>query len=108
VRKSAAIRLAVPTPTNEEFRIRLAGDALLSMMKDLRNRADDSGTPHSVAQVLLAEAHIAEAVGLLRAIYPIPSLLEVTPRGSSPRPAPPARSRVQRPRQSYQAHGLAG
>ena len=107
MRKSATRRVKPPTPTNEDFCIRLAADALVSVITDLRNRVERSGTPRSVAQVLLVEAHIAEAVGLLRMIQPMPSLREVAPLGPSLRPTPHARSRVQRPRESHQAHGLA-
>jgi hypothetical protein len=107
MRRSATIRRDLSAPPDESFFIRLAADALTSMMTDLRCRVEHAGTRRSVAQVLLAEAHIAEAVGLLRAIQTLPSAHKFAPPGPSLSSAPPARSQVQRPRRPHQAHGLA-
>jgi hypothetical protein len=107
MRRPATRRRVPPAPTGEDFFNRLATDALTSVMTDLRRRVEHSGTERSVAQVLLAEAHVAEAVGLLRAIQHTPSECELAPPGPLLRAAPYARSRAQRPRRPDQLHGRA-
>jgi hypothetical protein len=76
MRKHAAIRRVPPAPTEEDFFIRLTRDALMGLIRDLRRRVEQTGTPREAAQVLLAEAHISEAVGLLKRIQPTPSVCE--------------------------------
>jgi hypothetical protein len=107
MRRPATIRRAPPAPTDEGFLIRLATEALTSVMTDLRCRVEHTGTRRSVVQVLLAEAHIAEAVSLLRAIQPISSLREFASARPVLSPAPPTRSRVQQPRRPHRPQGLA-
>ncbi len=107
MRKSATVRFALTTSTNEEFCIRLAAGALVSVMTDLRRRLEHSGTPRSVAQVLLAEAHVAEAVGLLRTIQPMPSIREFRPPGTSQSPSPYVGNRVQRAEPRHRPHRVA-
>lgn len=107
MRRPATVRRDVSAPPDESFFIRLAADALTSVMTDLRRRVEHTGTRRSVAQVLLAEAHVAEAVGLLRAIQHTPSECELAPPGPLLRAAPYARSRAQRPRRPDQLHGRA-
>lgn len=107
MRRPATRRRVPPAPTGEDFFNRLATDALTSVMTDLRRRVEHSGTERSVAQVLLAEAHIAEAVGLLRAIQPMPSEREFAPPGPLLSQAPHARTRMERARRPHQARRLA-
>jgi hypothetical protein len=70
MRRPATDRRIPPAPTNEALIIQIAADALLSVITNLCRRVQYTGTPRSVAHVLLAEAHIDEAVGLLRTIQP--------------------------------------
>jgi hypothetical protein len=107
MRRPATVRRDVSAPPDESFFIRLAADALTSVMTDLRRRVEHTGTRRSVAQVLLAEAHIAEAVGLLRAIQPMPSEREFAPPGPLLSQAPHARTRMERARRPHQARRLA-
>jgi hypothetical protein len=107
MRRAATIRRVPPAPTDEGFFIRLATDALTSVMTDLRRRVEHTGTRCSVAQVLLAEAHIAEAVGLLRAIQPMPRMRDIISLRPLLSSAPNARSRAQRLRRPHQANDLA-
>jgi hypothetical protein len=86
MRNHATMRQVPPKPEDEDFFVRLATDALITVMTDLRCRVEHSGTPRSIAQVLLAEAHVAEAVGLLRTIQPMPTHGAACHR---PSPAPP-------------------
>jgi hypothetical protein len=88
MRRPATRRRVPLAPTDEDFFIRLATDALTSVMTDLRCRVEHTGTLRSVAQVLLAEAHIAEAVGLLRATQRIRSASELAPSDTQLRAAP--------------------
>jgi hypothetical protein len=107
MRKPVIVRRVPAPPTDEDFFIRLTTHGLMGLIADLRHRVEQSGTPRSVAQVLLAEAHIAEAVGLLRGIQPTPTECNLARPGPLLRAAPHARGRVQRPRRPHQAHGLA-
>jgi hypothetical protein len=70
MRRPAIVRRVPSAPTDEDFFIRLTIDALMGLIADLRCRVEQTGTRHQVAQVLLAQAHIDEATGLLRAIQP--------------------------------------
>ncbi len=76
MRRPATMRRVPRAPTDEGFFIRLATDALMGVMTDLRRRVEHKGTRRSVAQVLLAEAHIDEAIGLLKAIQSMPRMRE--------------------------------
>jgi hypothetical protein len=76
MRKPATVRRVPPAPTDDDFFVRFTIDALIGLMTDLRDRVEQSGTRREVAQVLLAEAHVDEAVGLLRTVQPAPSLRE--------------------------------
>jgi hypothetical protein len=111
--RPAIVRRVRAAPTDEDFFIRLTTHGLLELIADLRRRVERSGTPRAVAQVLLAEAHIAEAVGLLRAIQPMPSKCELAAPGPLLRAAPHARTQPQRaqraprPRRVHHANGLA-
>jgi hypothetical protein len=107
VRKSATVRFELATPTNEDFCIRLAADVLVSVITDLRRRLEHFGTPRSIAQVLLAEAHVAEAVGLLRTIEPTPSIRESALQGGSLSPPSHVGNRVQRAVPLHQPHRVA-
>jgi hypothetical protein len=104
MRKPANIRRAPLAPTDDNLFVHLTADALVSAIADLRCRVEHAGTPRQVAQVLLAEAHVAEAAGLIRTIRPMPSPGECAPHGPSLRPAPPTRSRVPQPRRPHRAH----
>jgi hypothetical protein len=66
MRSPVSNRHQSPVPTNESFFIPLAADVLVSVIMDLRCRVKHTGSRREVAQVLLAGAHIDEAVGLLR------------------------------------------
>jgi hypothetical protein len=59
-------------PSDEDRFICIAADDLLAAMTELHSRLIHTGTPRMVAQVLLAEAHVSEAIGLLRSILPKP------------------------------------
>lgn len=80
MRRPTIVRRVPPAPTDEDFFIRLTTDALIGLIADLRRRLERGGRPRSVAQVLLAEAHIDEAVGLLRTIQPAPGAHELDVR----------------------------
>jgi hypothetical protein len=107
MRRPATMRRVPPAPTDEDFFIRLATDALTSVMADLRCRVEHTGTRRSVAQVLLAEAHVAEAVGLLRTIQPIPSAREANYQHRSQNAALYTCNRVQRLARRHQTQGVA-
>lgn len=62
-----------PKPVDEARLILLTADALVRIMEELRRRLVHVGTPLAPARVLLAEAHILEAVTILRSIPPKPS-----------------------------------
>jgi hypothetical protein len=104
--RPATVRRVPLAPTDVDFFIRLATDAIMGVMTELRLRVERAGTSRSVAQVLLAEAHIDEAIGLLKAIQPMPSMREFTSARPVLSPAPPAPSRVLRVRRPHQ-HGRA-
>lgn len=57
-----------PKPIDEARLVFLTADALVRIMEKLRRRLVHVGTPLAPARVLLAEAHILEAVAILRAI----------------------------------------
>jgi hypothetical protein len=103
----AVVRRVPTAPTDEDFFIRLATHGLTELIADLRRRVERSGTPRSIAQILLAEAHIAEAVGLLRAIQPVAMECEFSPPGRLLRPTTHARSRAHSPRRPHQANRIA-
>ena len=107
MRKSATVRRVAPGPIDEGFCIRLSADTLVSVMTDLRRRVEHSGAPRSVAQILLAEAHVAEAVGLLRTILPPTGVR--TSGFHSPSPSPPHHdhTRVQRAERQHQTQRVA-
>jgi hypothetical protein len=107
MRRPAIVRSVPAAPTDDDFFIRLTAHALTGLIADLRRRLEQSGKSRSVAQVLLAEAHIAEAVGLLRAIHPMPTECKLARPGPLLRAAPHARGRVERQRRPHQEHGLA-
>ena len=107
VRKSATVRRVPAAPIDESFYIGIATDALTSVITELRCRVEQMGTPRSVAQVLLAEAHIAEAVGLLRAIRPAQSAGEADFHLPSPGPSLHARNRVQGAGRRHQPQRVA-
>jgi hypothetical protein len=71
----------------DDLRVDVAADALLGVIADLLGRAERTGTRREVAQVVLAAAHVDEAVGLLRTIQPAPNACELGVRGSTMRPA---------------------
>jgi hypothetical protein len=105
--RPAIVRRVPTAPANDDLYVRLTTHGLLGLIADLRRHVEQSGTPRSVAQVLLAEAHIAEAVGLLRAIQPVATECELARAAPLLRAAADARSRVQRLRQPRQTNGLA-
>lgn len=107
MRKSVTLRSERPTPMNEGFCIRLAADALVSVMTDLRRRVEHSGTPRAIAQVLLAEAHVAEAVGLLRTILPTTGVRTAGTQSPSPSPPHHDHTRVQRAERQHQGQQVA-
>lgn len=107
MRRPATIRRVPPAPTGEDFFIRLATDALMSVMADLGCRVEHTGTPRSVAQVLLAEAHIAEAVGLLRTIQPKVDVREADLHRSSVSANISVCKRIQRPGRRHEMRGVA-
>jgi hypothetical protein len=106
MRRPATHRRIPPAPTNENLIIQIAADALMSVITDLCRRLQYTGTPRSVAHVLLAEAHVDEAVGLLRTIQPNQSVRE----SSFLRPALTAArqicGRVRLATRRQQAHGV--
>ena len=107
VRKSATARRVPPAPIDESYYIGIATDALTSVITELRCRVEQMGNPRSVAQVLLAEAHIAEAVGLLRANRPAQSAGEADFHLPSPGSSLHARNRVQRVGRRHQPQRVA-
>jgi len=107
MRKPATVRRVLPAPTEEDFYIRIATDALTSVITDLRCRVEHLGNPRAVAQVLLAEAHIAEAVGLLRTIQPAPGIQKDDFHRPSPSPPLYAGNRVQRAGRRHQPQRIA-
>jgi hypothetical protein len=88
MRKLATVRRVPLAPTDDDFLFHLAADALVSVIAELRCRVQHTSTRRQVAQVLLAGAHIDEAVGLLRAIQSAPSPYEL---GVGESTTPPAR-----------------
>jgi hypothetical protein len=106
VRRAATTKRVLPAPTDEDFFIRTATEALMSLIADLRRRLERTGTRRSAAQALLAEAHMDEAVHLLRTIQPTPSVHESGFRRSELTPARPTCSRVPLPGRPHQAHGV--
>ncbi len=107
MRKSATTKVDAPPATGEDFFVRFTIDALLGLMTDLCCRVEEAGTRREASQVLLAKAHIDEAVGLLRTIQPVPIPREIASARRMLSPAPLARSLVQQPRRPHQARGLA-
>jgi hypothetical protein len=55
-------------PVDEARLILLAADALITIMAELRLRIVHTRNPLASARVLLAEAHVLEAVSILRSI----------------------------------------
>jgi hypothetical protein len=86
MRRPVTMKSVRPAPADEYF-IRFTVDALMSLITDLRTRVVQTGTRREVAQILLAEAHIDEAAGILRTIQPTPNVREATLRGTILRPA---------------------
>jgi hypothetical protein len=107
MRRSVTKRDVPSRPPNEDFFIRLAADTLMSVISDLRCRVKHTGTRSEVAQVLLAEAHIDEAVGLLKAIQPKPRGCETDYHRPSPNPALYSCNRVQGPGRRHRVQGVA-
>lgn len=106
MRKAGTSKRGLPAPTDEDFFILIATDALMSLIADLRRRLERTGTRRSVAQVLLAEAHMDEAVRLLRTFPPTASVHESGFRHSELTAARPTCSRVPLPGRPHQAHGV--
>jgi hypothetical protein len=88
MRRPAIVRREPTAQIGDDFQVDLTADALLSVIAGLRYRVERSGTRCEVAQVVLAGAHIDEAIGLLRKIQPARSLDE---SGSNGLTTPPAR-----------------
>lgn len=107
MRKPATVRRVLPRPTEEDFFIRLTIEATMDLIMDLRRRVEHSGTPRAIAQVLLAEAHISEAVGLLRTIQPAQCVPEADFNGPSPSRPRRVRDRVQRVERRHQPQRIA-
>ncbi len=105
MRRAATTKRVLPAPTDEDFVIRTATDALMSLIADFRRRLEHTGTRRSVAQALLAEAHMDEVVRLLRTIQPTPSVHESEFRHPTLTPARHTCSRVRLPGRRHQAHG---
>jgi hypothetical protein len=80
--RPGTIKSVRPAPADEEF-IRLTLDALMGLMTALRTRVVQTGTRRDVTQILLAEAHIDEAAGILRTIQSTPNVREATFRGTT-------------------------
>ena len=93
--RPGTIKSVRPAPADEEF-IRLTLDALMGLMTALRTRVVQTGTRRDVTQILLAEAHIDEAAGILRTIQPTPNVREVTLRGTMLRPTGDVRRQLLR------------
>lgn len=55
-----------PKPVDEARLILLAADALVNIAAELHRELLPSQTSRTAAAVLLAEAHVSEAVGILR------------------------------------------
>jgi hypothetical protein len=106
MRRPANMRRVPPAPIEENFFIRLAAGGLASIMADLRRRVEHTGTRRSIAQVLLAQAHIDEAVGLLSAIPPTPRVREFAFRRAQLGSTVHACSQVQRAGRRHRAHGI--
>jgi hypothetical protein len=70
----------------DDLRVDVAADALLGVIADLLGRAERTGTRREVAQVVLAAAHVDEAVGLLRTIQPAPNACELGVRHAPSEP----------------------
>lgn len=87
MRRPADMRRVPLVPTDDNLFVQLSADALVSVIADLRCRVEHAGTPRQVAQVLLAEAHIAEAVGLLKTIQPASSAGKLSVRTPTTGPA---------------------
>lgn len=65
---SARTRRGAADPLDEVRHVLLAADTLLRVMEGLRHRVARSGVLPTCAPVLLAEAHIFEAVDILRSV----------------------------------------
>jgi hypothetical protein len=107
MRKPATARRVLPAPAEDDFFVRPTIEAIMDLIADLRCRLEKSGTPRVFAQVLLAEAHIAEAVGLLRTIQPVRSVGEPDLHRPSPRPPLHACKQVQRAGRRHQPQRIA-
>lgn len=83
MRRTTIVRHRPTVQINNDFRVDLVEDALLSAIADLRCRVERTGTRREVSQVVLAGAHIDEAVGVLRTIQAGPSAYELDVRGST-------------------------
>jgi len=95
MRRPGTIKSVRPAPADEYF-IRLTIDTLMGLITDLRTRVVQTGSRREVAQILLAEAHIDEAAGILRTIQPMPNVREVTFRGTMLRPTGDVRRQLLR------------
>jgi len=95
MRRPGTIKSVRPAPADEYF-IRLTIDTLMGLITDLRTRVVQTGSRREVAQILLAEAHIDEAAGILRTIQPTPNVREVTLRGTMLRPTGDVRRQLLR------------
>jgi hypothetical protein len=93
--RPGTIKSVRPAPADEDF-IRLTLEALMGLMTALRTRVMQTGTPREVTQILLAEAHIDEAAGILRTIPSTPNVGEATFRGAMLRPAGRVRKQLLR------------
>jgi hypothetical protein len=105
MQRLATIRRVPTAPTDEDCFIRRTTNAILKLIADLRRRLEHTGTRRSVAQALLAEAHIEEAVGLLKTIQARPGVREPAPDRPMPSMVRHACRQVQRPGRRHQAHG---
>ena len=97
MRRPVIVRREPRAQIDEDLHVDVAADALLGVIADLLGRAERTGTRREVAQIVLAAAHVDEAVGLLRTIQPAPNAYELGGRGSTTRrarrPCRPSRTR---------------
>jgi hypothetical protein len=87
MRRPVIVRREPRAQIDDDLRVDVAADSLLGVVAELLGRAERTGTRREIAQVVLAAAHVDEAVGLLRTIQPAPNPCELAVRGSTMRRA---------------------
>ena len=83
MRRPVNVRREPRAQIDDDLHVAVAADALLGVIADLLARAERTGTRREVAQVVLAAAHVDEAVGLLRTIQAAPNAYQSGVRGSA-------------------------